>query len=301
MKRKGIIFDIQRFGIHDGRGIRTVIFFKGCPLKCPWCQNPESKSFKREIAYSVNRCIKCEKCVRVCPINSIQRKNSILIDRTICNACGICVDNCPSGALEMVGKEMSVEDVMLQIIKDKMFYEESGGGITLSGGEPTLQPEFAISLLKACRENGIHTAVETCGECSESILEEMIKYTDLFLYDLKHIDEGKHKEFCGTDNKRILSNLEFLIRTKADVCIRIPLIPGFNIEERGIKEMVHYIKSLSQKFSVHLLPFNRLGSSKAEKIGVRYPYSKVPPLGRKKLLSIKKIFEDSGVEAKLLF
>jgi len=223
-------------------------------------------------------------------------KGSIFIERSGCDVCGICVENCPSGALEVVGKELTVEEVLPLILKDRMFYENSGGGLTLSGGEPTLQPDFAISLLMACKENGIHTAVETSGYCSENILKEMMKHTDLFLYDLKHINGEKHRKFCGVDNKRVLSNLEFLLLNGANVHIRIPLIPGFNLEEDEIEEIVHYIKSLSRKLPVYLLPFHRLGASKAEKIGVKYHYSKVSPPSRETLLSIKRIFEKNEIK-----
>lgn len=262
--KKGLIFNIQRFSIHDGPGIRTVVFFKGCPMRCLWCHNPEGQFFKREMVFWEERCIECGTCRKTCSNSAIEKPEN-------CTFCGRCVEECPAEAREIAGREMTVEEVMTEIKKDMVFYEESSGGITFSGGEPLYQSNFLISLLRRCKEEGIFTAIETCGYSSWDVLLSVSKYTDLFLFDLKVMDEELHKKFIGVSNKIILENLVKLSSNHKNILIRIPVVPGVNDNIENIDKISDFVLSLGIK-EVHLLPFHSAGIEKYKRLRREYKF-----------------------------
>ncbi len=263
----GIVFDIQRYSIHDGPGIRTTVFLKGCPLRCFWCQNPESQSGEPELLLNDALCCGCGHCISLCPVaaNSLSGKHS-QINRAACTKCGACVDACPNKARRMSGKQMTVEEVMKQVRKDVKFYETSGGGITLSGGEALMQPDFALALLQKSKELNIHTALETCGYVSWNIFEKVTPYVDYFLYDIKHWDAERHQKGTKADNELILNNAKKLAGLKP-MKVRVPLIPGFNDSERDIRSIAALAASFSPEIEIELLAYNPLGEGKYESLG----------------------------------
>ncbi len=228
---KGTIFNIQRYSIHDGPGIRTTVFFKGCPLRCLWCQNPESQTFQQELFFNRDRCTGCGRCLPACPekaIEIVEGRSRTL--RTLCNVCGACAEVCPEEARVLMGKVVSAKEVFAEVDKDAVFYERSGGGVTLSGGEPLAQPEFAIEILSLCKNAGIHTAIETCGHAPWETVERVLKVVDLVLYDLKHMDPVEHRKITGVSNALALENLKRVYReSHLALSIRIPVIPGLTI------------------------------------------------------------------------
>jgi pyruvate formate lyase activating enzyme len=259
---RGAVFDIQRYSIHDGPGIRTTVFLKGCPLRCYWCQNPESQSAKPEILFDASKCTGCGACVAACAAGASRlSEGKSVIDREACRGCGKCVEVCLNEARRLVGKEMTVEEVMQPVLKDVRFYENSGGGVTLSGGEPTAQPDFASALLRRCKELGLHTVMETCGYAPWPVFERLLQHTDLVFYDLKHMDPGKH--FAGTQvkNLTILENAK-RIHSLKPMIVRVPLIPGFNDSPAEIEATVRFVKTELPSTPVELLPYNKLGEGK---------------------------------------
>lgn len=272
-KIKGNVFDIQRFSLHDGPGIRTTVFLKGCSLSCVWCQNPESVSMEPELMFFEKKCTGCGECVRVCP-NKVHQliNNKLFTKRQFCKQCKKCISKCYSEALIMCGKSMSVAEILDEIEKDKLFYKNSGGGVTLSGGEPLLQAEFSLKLLKECKERDIQTAIETSGYAKWEILEKALNYLDLILYDIKQTDPVKHKMHTGVSNKLILANLEKLVGIKAPLSIRLPLIPSYNDLISDLEKTVNFLKRLGVK-KVELVPYNELAVSKWSYLGKEHKLS----------------------------
>lgn len=279
MELKGTIFDIKKFAVHDGPGIRSTIFFKGCPLRCLWCHNPEGISPDLEIMVFSRRCLKeCRDCLGACPQRALSKKGrDILLDRERCDGCGLCVQACPADALQLVGRRVTVMDAMSQLAKDTVFYRGSGGGVTCSGGEPLLQPRFLHALLGACRGQNLHTVVDTCGHASFAGYEKILPLTDLFLYDVKIMDEGKHKRLTGVSNRLILSNLQKLSRLTDRLAIRVPLIPGCNDSAADMAELADFCSTLPARHPVHLLPFHRGGSGKNKRLGRSDPLAVARP------------------------
>ena len=263
----GMIFDIKRYAIHDGPGIRTTVFLKGCPLKCLWCHNPEGIAREREFMWWKEKCIACRDCQNACTKGAISLSDdSLLLDPLKCDLCGACVDVCHSQALKLVGKKMTVAQAIKEIEKDMVFYDESGGGVTFSGGEPLMQPYFLHSLLKACKELGIHTTVDTCGYANPKVLLKISKHVDLFLYDLKMINDEKHIKFTGVSNKLILENLKKLSEKRQKIIMRFPLIPGVNDDEKDILELGMFVSSLKIVRELSILPYHKAGFEKLKRM-----------------------------------
>lgn len=269
----GRVFKIERYSLHNGPGIRTTIFLKGCPLRCLWCSNPESQESSDDTMYAPDLCLsECAECVKVCPVNALQKDHfqKIAVNRKLCNVCGRCTTACPTQALSQIGMAMSVAEALSELCKDRPFYETSGGGITISGGEPLHQPAFVLKLLKECKKNSLHTALDTCGYGQWNVLEEMLGYTDLVLYDLKFVDSEKHQQYTGVRNALILNNLTNIAKYRAAaLIIRFPFIPGINDSGEDIDKLLHFLESISLK-SVNILPYHRLGRPKYTMLGRSY-------------------------------
>ncbi|MBI5116517.1 glycyl-radical enzyme activating protein, partial [Candidatus Poribacteria bacterium] len=266
---RGLIFNIQKFSLHDGSGIRTLVFLKGCPLSCKWCSNPEGQSYTQQLAFIVNKCIgtaECALCIRACDPKAIAGTNDgkVEINREVCNNCGKCVDACPSKALELFGKHMTVEEVIKAVEEDSSFYVRSGGGLTLSGGEPLSQPRFVLELLKRAQGRGIDTAIETSGLCAWEDLEAACHHVNQLFYDIKSLDAAKHKSYAGVDNKPILENFLRLrvAFPNLPMTVRTPVIPGFNDSTEDIKEIVLFLKSVNGPINYELLAYHRFGEQK---------------------------------------
>ena len=277
-KKQGLIFSIQKYSVHDGPGIRTVVFLKGCPLHCLWCSNPESQNPKPQLAYNKNKCLgmeACARCVDVCTAGALKWNddNKIRVDWNICNSCLLtCADECPSEALIVYGQTMSVEEILSRVQEDGAFYSRSGGGMTLGGGEPMQQPDFAIAILREARRRRIKTAIETCGYCKFDDLEEACQHLNHLLFDLKVMDPEKHKQVTGFSNELIHKNL-LGIREKfpnLPIRVRTPVIPGVNDSEQEIGRILEFIKDF-QNTEYEMLGYHRLGSPKYEYIGCTFP------------------------------
>ena len=297
---KGRIFNILRYATHDGKGIRTLVFLKGCPLSCIWCANPEGMSFKPEIVYSKQFCIKCECCIAVCNKEAISlTEDGIIIDRVVCDACGDCAVECYSGALEINCRYISATEVVDEVERDKKFFDIAEGGVTLSGGEPLAQFDFAKEILKICKARGINTAIETCGCYQFEFIRKAIRYLDFIYFDLKHFDPGKHQEFTGVDNNIIISNLIKLQKYNVDICIRIPIIPTINDDEKTLKSLAALIKDMPIVKCVELLPYHRLGANKYQKIALRYKLDHIKPPDSSEMFKLSTIFKKNGIKCKV--
>ena len=268
--------DIKKFAVHDGPGIRTTLFVKGCPLHCKWCHNPESISFEKQLSYLYAKCIGCGECVSVCPTGShnISEKGHIF-NRQSCIGCGACEEACLGDALKLYGKDITLEEAYNVIMEDKSFYDNSGGGATISGGEPMMQADFVAALFKKLRESGVHTAIDTCGYVKFSEYEKVIPYTNMFLYDLKHIDSKKHKAAVGKPNELILENLLKLDNTGIDIEIRIPFVPGINTDEETVRGMAEFMSRCRHITRVKVLPYHSLAGSKYESLDMENTLPKV--------------------------
>jgi pyruvate formate lyase activating enzyme len=268
---KGIVFNVQKFSVNDGPGIRTTVFLKGCPLSCLWCHNPESKALAPQLMYSADKCVMCGKCMRVCAesVHSFV-DNKHILNREKCVACGKCEEECLYDALEIAGKEKSVDEVIAEVMQDKIFYETSNGGMTLSGGEPLLQFDFSLALCKKAKENGLHTAMETCGFASEEKIREIAPFVDLFLFDYKITDSEEHKKYTGVGNEKILSNLALLNAMGKQIVLRCPIIPGINDTDAHFTAIANLANSLECVTEVNIEPYHPLGKGKAEKLGSEY-------------------------------
>lgn len=270
MSCTGLVFDIDRFASHDGPGIRTTIFLKGCPLSCLWCHSPESQSPKPELLFRADRCTACWLCLETCPRKALSKgERAVSLDRNLCDGCGRCCDVCYPGALEMAGRERSADEIVERIGRDASFFHRSGGGVTLSGGEPLAQPDFSFHLLSAFKDQGIHTAVETTGFSAWKALFRLSEVTDLFLYDIKLLDDGLHRRFTGVSNSRIMDNLKQLCAARDGIQVRVPCIPGINDSEEQIRDLATAVAGAGARF-IALLPFNSAAPVKYTWINRRF-------------------------------
>lgn len=294
---EGLVFNIQRYSIQDGPGIRTTVFLKGCPLRCEWCSNPESQIPHPEIMFRSQQCQKWGTCADVCDVRAITLIDGMpSLDRATCTLCMDCVEACPSGALEISGRRMTLEAVVEESCKDELFYSNSGGGVTLSGGEPLAQPEFSRLFMKACKDRAIHTALDTSGHAAWPIMESILEYTDLVLFDLKHLSPEEHLEGTNVKNDLILENLRKTLDSKtATVWIRIPVIPGYNDADPYLRELALVLAEM-RPAKVSLLGYHEWGRSKYVALGRKYPCGEVDAPPKARLESIKGILEAEGLE-----
>lgn len=292
-EKTGMITEIKKFSTHDGPGIRTTVFTKGCPLKCTWCSNPETQNSQPELYFIDKRCSDYGECQKNCPTQAISMDNNNKIDRNKCSLCMQCVESCPHGAFKKVGMEVTAKEVMIEIEKDIPFYGRHGG-VTLSGGEPFYQPEFTIDLLKKCRKKGITTVVDTSGYGDSKMIEEALKYTDLILLDIKHMNPYKHKEGTGVSNEIILENAKRMAQ-KVEVRVSIPLIPKFNNSVENLKETSAFVKSIGIEW-IDINPLHGLGADKYKCLGKRSPYGQFQQISKEDIENAIKIIHSFGIK-----
>jgi pyruvate formate lyase activating enzyme len=296
----GNIFDIKKYAIHDGPGIRSTVFFKGCPLACRWCHNPEGISVESLRTYRRERCIGCGECIRICPQQAMtQTAEGIVWDPAKCDLCRTCADHCASEAIELVGRKVAVDEVMREIVKDIAFYDESGGGITLSGGEPLMQPDFLLQLLDACAELDLHRTVDTTGYADSDLLLKVAQKTDLFLYDLKLMNDAKHQNFTGVSNERILNNLKLLAQNNAQIEVRVPIVPGVNSDFENIDRTAEFVSALHGVERIAILPFHNSARGKYSRLGMDWISSEIECPGEEHLKTIAARLEKSGLQVKI--
>jgi len=301
MSERGIIFNVERYCLHDGPGVRTVVFLKGCPLRCFWCQNPEGLNRKREIQFIVRNCIMCRTCASVCPANAhqfVEDRHIFLRER--CIDCGRCVESCPAGALQYTGREVSVEEVVEEVLQDKDYYDLSKGGVTLSGGEPLMQPEFSKAVLEGCKLMGIHTAIETSLFAPWESVEMVLPYVDLIMFDIKHIESSVHKRVTGVSNELILENArKLLFEAKVPLIVRTPIVPTVNDSREVVVKIAEFIRSSSNLEYYELLPFHKLGQSKYQNLGLEYPAKDLERPSKEKMLELARAAEGVGVKVRV--
>jgi pyruvate formate lyase activating enzyme len=297
---KAIIFNVQRFSLQDGPGIRTTVFFKGCPLRCLWCSNPESQNTFPEVGHRNTICTKCAQCVEKCPSKAISfTEEGTSINRKLCKNCGQCIETCVVGARNFYGKEMIVDQVFEEVKRDEEFYMSSGGGVTASGGEPLLHADFVAELFQRCRENNIHTSLETCGYAESSAWEKVLPHTNLVLFDLKLMDAAAHNKWTGKSNEIILSSLKLVADLVVPAIIRIPVIPGVNDSEKNMNDSAKYIRSLGLK-KVQLMPYHQYGASKYDILDRHYSLSELKPQTDEQLRWIINIFQSHDLDCEIV-
>jgi pyruvate formate lyase activating enzyme len=274
--RDGIVFDIMRFALHEGPGIRTAVFLKGCPLRCWWCHNPESQEFSPGFMYFAGRCLRCDDCVAACASGALRFEDGIPRQSPECARCGACAEACVAGARQVVGRRRTVSEVLAQCERDVIFYDESGGGVTVTGGEPLSQPEFAEALLAGCRERGIRTALDTCGFARRETALRVSRYADLVLFDLKLLDPAAHLKYTGVPVEPILANLEALIEAGRNIIVRVPLIPGINDSPENIEALADRLRRLGLR-RIDLLPYHKIGADKYDRLGMTRPLGDIEP------------------------
>lgn len=307
IERKARIFNIQKYNMYDGPGVRTIVFFQGCPLRCKWCANPEGMMKKNRVMLKSNLCLDCGECTEVCPvgihtINSLTNKHEI--NRSIdCLGCKRCADICTQSAIDILGEEKTISELLEVIEEDRTFYEMSGGGVTLGGGEVLMQPEAARSLLMACKNAGINTAIETSGYTTTENILKVAEYTDLFLFDIKHMNSDEHLKWTGVRNEQILENLKTLLQNKYNVQIRMPLLKGVNDYEKAIKKVMEFLapyKDYKNFKGIDLLPYHKMGVNKYNQLGIEYPVYDDPSLSNEDLDRIESYIKEYDMPARVV-
>ncbi|MDR0648843.1 MAG: glycyl-radical enzyme activating protein [Synergistaceae bacterium] len=300
--QQGIVFDFKRYALHDGPGIRVSVHLKGCPLSCLWCHNPESQAFEPRPLFRQDRCIGCLACASACPEGAVSASSGgILTDAALCVAAGRCADVCPSGAREMCGKRVSVGETARQVLKERVFFEQSGGGVTLTGGEPLCQPEFTLALLRWCKSREIHTALDTSGFADPSVVMEAARSTDLFLCDVKIMDADKHREFTGVDNDIILSNISMLSGSGAAIWARMPFIPGLNSDAKNIRSAGKFLSGLNSVLQINLflLPYHGAAEDKHDRWKMKFDLCGLAPPTENSLRNAAATLESFGLRVSI--
>ena len=288
----GLIFDVKRYAIHDGPGIRTTVFLKGCPLECIWCDNPESQRFEPEVAFFAGECVSCGHCVTACPSGAVAfRKGRRSLDRSRCRGCGECARACPRGAVRLMGRRVEPEELFKEIVVDRPFWDRSGGGVTLSGGEPLAQPEFSRALLEVCRRARVHTAIETSGYAPAEHLRHVAAGADLVIYDLKAIDDELHHRLTGRRNQLVKDNLLVLLETGVEVLVRVPLVPGCNDSRTDLEALGAFLEAARPGIRVEPLAYHRLGEAKYPRLGREYALEGMATPGEGFLAEAQRVLE----------
>lgn len=299
MPATGLIFNIQKFSLHDGPGIRTTVFLKGCPLRCQWCHNMESQRFERELEFKGDACTGCAACTDACPEEAIALNDGrAATDMASCTFCGSCITSCPQNGRNICGREISLSDLMTEILKDRVFYRQSGGGVTFSGGEAMSQIDFLDAAVKACKAESLHVAIDTCGQAPWSSFERILKETDLFLYDLKLLDPERHLQLTGVTNQTILDNLQRLSDAGKLIDIRIPVLPGITDDDRNIGATIAVLRTISFG-TLHLLPYHQYGEGKAKHFSNHNSSTPFSPPTAKELENLSSRFAAAGFRVKI--
>jgi pyruvate formate lyase activating enzyme len=300
MNESGLVFNVQKYSLHDGPGIRTTVFLKGCPLCCAWCHNPESQSARPEIVVAENRCTACGECRCACPFGQVVAGNGPMpTDAAECTVCGQCAEACPTGARQRIGERKTVGEIMEAVLQDRVFYEESGGGVTFSGGEPLTQPAFLKGMLAACRREDLRTALDTCGFACTDVLLEVAGMSDLVLYDLKLMDDARHRQYTGVSNGPILANLRALAQAHGNIWLRVPVIPGINDREEDWEAAAGLAAGLPGLRQVNLLPYHKFGLFKSRRMSHPYALESVEPPAPERMERAAGIFRKRGLEVKI--
>ena len=292
----GTIFDIKKFALHDGPGLRTTIFLKGCPLACAWCHNPEGIAVEPQRIYRGERCVGCGECAAGCPQKALDlTPRGVVHDPRRCIRCGTCARVCPAEATDFIGETVTVPQVLAELEKDRAFYDQSGGGVTVSGGEPLMQPQFLLALLRACGEAELHRCVDTTGYADKDLLLAVARQTDLFLYDLKHMDSQRHRHLTGVPNGRILENLALLAHQGAALTVRIPIVPGLNDELENMIRSARFVAALPGPPPVQILPFHCAAKGKYQRLERPFRAAGIPPPGAEQLKQSAQVFRNQGL------
>jgi pyruvate formate lyase activating enzyme len=299
--KKRHVLSIARMTVHNGPGIRTLILLKGCPLRCIWCSTPESWKETPEIAFYPHQCILCNDCIPVCPKNAIATGDrAVVIDRESCDNCGRCVDVCNTEALRLLGQQYTADELVHEVMKDEIVHKHSGGGATVSGGEPLLEPEFAAELLRALKENGINTGADTCGFVPRKNIEVVLPYVDFFLWDIKHMDDDTHRKLTGVSNRVILDNLCFASGNNIPVYLKVPVIPGCNDSEENLRAVCDFAGDLHSLVEINLLPLHHLGKARYAALGREYPIDGIPFIKDDVLTEMKRLAESYGLKCSII-
>jgi pyruvate formate lyase activating enzyme len=295
----GLISTVQKYSTKDGPGIRSTVFFKGCPLGCLWCSNPELIRSRPDLLYTREKCARCGTCIETCLLCALSfgEEGFMLVDRSLCDSCGNCVKACPNGALELIGKEVTVDELSDELLKDRVFYQTSGGGVTFSGGEPLWQSGFVAQVAHRMKEEGVHTTLDTAGDVGWCHFEEVLDFIDLVLFDIKFSDRDNHRQFTGRENDLVLANAQLLSQRRVPMHVRLVMIPGVNDNEAEIRARMEIVTSLKSVKQVDILPYHRYGAGKYARLGLEYPLMEMKEHTKEQIDTIQKLVQSYGIKA----